>query len=60
MELELIERLKSKQAEQRKAYQQLEAVLSLGTVRCVVNSRTFTGGKGRCLFVAQCTCLSCT
>ncbi len=35
MELELIERLKNKQAEQRKAYQQLEAVLSLGSVRCV-------------------------
>ncbi|MEW5308898.1 MAG: hypothetical protein WDW38_000819 [Sanguina aurantia] len=33
MELELIERLKSKQMEQRKAYQQLEAVLSLGSTR---------------------------
>lgn len=34
LELELIERLKSKQAEQRKAYQQLEAVLQLGNTRC--------------------------
>lgn len=33
MELELIERLKAKQAEQRKAYQQLEAVLALGNMR---------------------------
>ena len=31
MEVELIERLKAKQKEQRKAYQQLEAVLSLGS-----------------------------
>ncbi|MEW5298443.1 MAG: hypothetical protein WDW36_001566 [Sanguina aurantia] len=33
MELELIERLKAKQMEQRRAYQQLEAVLSLGSAR---------------------------
>ena len=33
MELELIERLKAKQAEQCKAYQQLEAVLTLGNMR---------------------------
>uniref|UniRef100_A0A7S0V028 EF-hand domain-containing protein n=1 Tax=Polytomella parva TaxID=51329 RepID=A0A7S0V028_9CHLO len=32
MELELIERLKSKQNDQRKAYQQLEAVLALSSV----------------------------
>lgn len=38
MELELIERLKSKQMEQRKAYQQLEAVLSLGSTRWVQGS----------------------
>ncbi len=31
IELQLIERLKVKQHEQRRAYQQLEAVLSLGT-----------------------------
>ncbi len=31
LELQLIERLKQKQQEQRRAYQQLEAVLSLGT-----------------------------
>lgn len=38
MELELIERLKAKQMEQRRAYQQLEAVLSLGSARWVQGS----------------------
>ena len=33
LELELIERLKLKQSQQRKAYDQLEAVLTLGGVR---------------------------